>query len=88
VPALALVSPENLKKIIEADGFKIVYEDEFNWWFARTFTDVPFNIPKQPGEDGNVSFSVMENVLFEAHIDDHRYFALKEMVFGPKTPPN
>jgi len=88
VPALALIPPEDLKKIVEADGFKVVYEDKYNWWFARTTADVPFNIPKQSGEDGNVSFSVMENVLFEAHIDDHRYFALKEMVFGPKKKPN
>ncbi len=87
MPALALISPQDLRKIVEADGFKVVHEDDYNWWFARTITDVPFNIPRQTGQDGNVSFSVMENVLFEAHIDHHRYFALKEMVFGsPKKP--
>ncbi|HVN78547.1 MAG TPA: hypothetical protein VMW38_06080 [Terriglobia bacterium] len=88
MPALALVTPEQLRKIVEADGFKVVFEDQYNWWFARTVLDVPFNIPKQAGEDGNVSFAVMENVLFEAHIDDHRYFALKEIVFGEKKLPN
>ncbi|MGA9801826.1 MAG: hypothetical protein WBQ19_05875 [Terriglobales bacterium] len=88
MPPLALIPPEDLRKIIEADGFKLVYEDEFNWWFARELTDVPFNVPKDAGDDGNASFEVMENALFEAHIDHHRYFALREMVFGRKNPPN
>ena len=88
MPALALIPPLDLCKILEADGFHVVYEDHFNWWFARAATDVPFNVPKEPGQDGNVSFNVMENALFEAHIDHHRYFALKEMAFGSKKQPN
>jgi hypothetical protein len=88
VPALALIPPIDLCKILEADDFKVVYEDQFNWWFARGATDVPFNVPKESGEDGNVSFDVMENALFEAQIDHARYFALRDMVFAPKKPAN
>lgn len=88
MPPLALITPDDLRRILEADGFQVVYEDDYNFWFARTIEDIPFNVPKEVGEDGNVPFSVMENALFDAQIDHARYFALREMVFGPQKPAN
>ena len=87
MPALKKLPPESLRAILEADGFKLRYEDEFNWWLSRGLTDIPLNVPKEVGEDGCVSFLVMESVLFDAAIDHKKYFLLYTAVFGDKKGP-
>lgn len=88
MPGLAPIAPERLEKILEADGFKVVYEDHFNWWLARRVRDIPLNIPKETGRGECVSPEIVEDVLFEAGIDHLKYVALREMLFGPKKPPH
>ena len=84
MPALALITPDQLRQILEADGFHLAHEDEFNWWMARGLKTIPINVPKEAGEDGCTSFAVMETTLSEAGIDHQKYFLLKEAVFGDK----
>jgi hypothetical protein len=84
VPPLALIPPEQLLKILAADGFRVVHEDPFNWWLARG-SEIPINLAREVGEDGCVTFSAMEEVLSNAGIDHMRYFALRESVFGDNT---
>jgi hypothetical protein len=84
VPPLALLPPEQLLKILAADGFKVVHEDDFNWWLARG-NEIPINLAKEVGEDGCVSFRAMEEVLDAAGIDHMRYLLLKESVAGVVT---
>ena len=88
MPALALIPPELLRKVLEADGFALIYEDEFHWYLSKGLSGVPLALPKEKGEDGMVSMLVMEPLLFEAHIDHHKYFALIALVAGQTGPVN
>lgn len=88
MPALALIPPDLLLKVLQADGFQVVHQDDYHWYLAKGLADVPIHLPKQPGEDGMVSMLVMEPLLFEAHIDHAKYFALLQLVAGGGGKPN
>lgn len=86
MPPLALIPPEHLKRVLEADGFSVIDEDEFHWYLARGSRTIPIHLPKEAGEDGCVSMLVMEPLLREAGIDHYKYFALYKALFGGDGP--
>ena len=85
-PVKAPIPPEHLKQVLEAYGFRLYKEDEDHWWLVKADDDAPIPIPKDPNEDGNVEIPIMENVLFDAGINDFTYFALKQKLFGENPP--
>lgn len=78
MPPLALVTPDELKRVLEADGYQVIFENEYHWLLAKTDDEVPINIPKEPGEDGCVSMEIMEHTLFKAQISHHKYLEIKK----------
>lgn len=82
MPPLALITPSQLKAVLEADDFRVIFEDKFFWYMAKELRAVPILLPKEPGEDGNVSMEIMESLLFEANIALDKYFALLHFAFG------
>jgi hypothetical protein len=88
VPPLVRIRSEELKKVLEADGFKVRHEDQFHWYMSRGLTDIPLCLPKQSGEAGWLAREVLDNILIEAHIDEAKLMALYFMVFGGNPYPN
>jgi hypothetical protein len=77
MPALRPVPPEVFRKILEADGFDVINENEATWILAKGVDGFPVCVPKL-GRFVNVD--VMMGVLNESNIDDATYFRLIESV--------
>lgn len=72
--ALAPVAPETFKAILEAVGYKVVREDEFNWTLVRGPLEVPIILPK---EGLLVGIDVLMQALADAKIDNLTYLTHK-----------
>lgn len=87
-PALAPIPGWALKDILIEYGFKVSFEDEYNWILDEPKQpDVePIVIPKK-GEV--VALDVMMDTIINARIPYGTYFALKAKVLGPnfQYPP-
>jgi hypothetical protein len=80
-PALAPIPPLALKEILVQYGFRILFEDEYNWILDEPDqpTIEPIVIPKI-GEV--VAVDVMMDTIINARMAYGTYFALKEKVLG------
>jgi hypothetical protein len=74
MPALVCVPPQQFRKILEAEGFKVAAEDDFNWIFVRGAEEVPVVLPKR-GQYVSVD-ATMNMVLVAPKIGQQRYLDL------------
>jgi hypothetical protein len=74
MPALAPVPPETLKAILEACGFTLAREDQYNWTMVRGEHEPPIVLPKL---GLLVSVDIMMQILSDAKIDNLTYLTLK-----------
>lgn len=78
MPPIALVPPEELKAVLEEDGYSVAKETEYHWFFVKGSHDEPITLPKESGEDGCVPMEVMERTLGAAQISHYKYFDLRD----------
>jgi len=75
--------PQAIKELLEAHGYEVVEEDEYNWAFAKGDEDEPVMVPKAvelvPLE---IAFHIARKVGFNDYFDK-----LHEVVPATKTDP-
>jgi hypothetical protein len=72
MPALAQVPPKALKEVLELHGWKVGYEDSYNWLLEKSEKD-PLPIPKRIKL---VQFEIHEHCLKVADISWGEYIEL------------
>ena len=81
---MAPVPPDTLRKILKADGFKVLSEDELNWVLVKDMDDIPVILPKL---GALVAIDVMMSALDRARITPGRFFELlREITPGSDSP--
>jgi len=85
MPALAPVTPDAFRRILELHGYHIVQDDEYNWVLARDSKDVPIILPKK---GSLVALDVMMDALDRAKMDNGTFFALKAEAQGKAASGN
>ena len=70
--ALAHIPPNILKRILELDGWKVTYEDGYNWLLEKDGKE-PLAIPKRIKL---VPFEIHEHCLAVAEMDLSKYWGL------------
>jgi hypothetical protein len=78
IAALAPISPENLKAILELFGYRVVACDSYNWILAQNATDTPIILPMLG--DLVALEILMDTVFTKAGMDLRTYLALKRRV--------
>jgi len=83
MPAIAPIPPWALKQILELYGYKVTYEDQFNWLLEDPSQKdaEPIPLPKL-GE--LVAVEIMMQAVLGSKMGLPTYFILKEKVLGPK----
>jgi len=74
MPALAPVPPETFKAILEACGYTVAREDQYNWTLVRGALEPPIILPKT---GVLVGIDVLMQALSDAKIDNLTYLTLK-----------
>jgi hypothetical protein len=80
VAALVPLPPKTLKAVLEAYGFAVEEEDDFNWALHKEGAPRPVVIVPKDGE--LVSLSLMMGILDQLNIDNGTYFNLLNQVNG------
>lgn len=73
MPAVAPLPPEAIRELLEAHGYEIIKEDDYNWAFAKGQEDEPILVPKTidlvPLE---IAFHIAQKVGFNDYFDKLR----------------
>jgi hypothetical protein len=73
--ALAPISPEHLKKILELHGYSVIAEDEYNWALGNNPLGEPLILPKL---GDSVALEVLMDAVFvKSAMNLQRYLFLK-----------
>ena len=72
-----------LRQVLQADGYKVLAEDELNLVLARNVDDIPIILPKV-GE--LVAVDVMMGALNRAEMSPGRFFELLQQVVPADFP--
>jgi hypothetical protein len=82
-PAITPVPPWALKEILVAYGFRVVFEDDYNWIFDEpSHSEIePLLVPKIGDV---VAVDVMMDTLVNARMTFGAYQTLKDQVLGAK----
>lgn len=46
MPAVAPLPPQAIRELLEAHGYEVIEEDDYNWAFAKSNDDEPVMVPK------------------------------------------
>ena len=49
MPALRPLPPENVRKLLENQGWRLIKEDKYNWFFVQRDDDAPVIVPHTVG---------------------------------------
>jgi len=70
MPPVRALSPQATRNLLEANGYKLVGENEFAWAFASRVDEVPLMLPRKvdliPME---IAFHVMTKVGFDLYAE-------------------
>lgn len=70
MPAVVPLPPEAIRELLEANGYEVIDEDDYNWAFGKGETDEPIMVPKGvelvPVE---IAFNVARKVGFNDYFD-------------------
>lgn len=86
MPAVAPLPPQAVRELLEASGYEVIAEDEYNWAFAKGEDDEPVMVPKEvdliPVE---IAFHIARKVGFNGYFDKLHEVAAKSA--QPSTDP-
>jgi hypothetical protein len=74
--SLTFATPNELKAVLEIEGYKVIHESEFFWYMAKRPSDEPLTIPKE-SQIGFVSPDFMDNIMFDVQMSHHKFMLLR-----------